>query len=173
MATFTYTAPPTTTAITSAIWNQVRATVNGGGTPAVGTFGYFLDSRVSTAGGGGGGGVLIKQGPFTVSSTELGPNNVLDLVVGDNRNIQLSIVDENNENIPLNGAYTYSVKIYDIASTLVATYAANLDYANGGLLSFDITTTATANRGTYNVIVAENNGTTDTIYGGLKLEVRL
>jgi hypothetical protein len=172
LASSSYTASPTTAQIMSAIWNQTRATANGGITPVAGTFGYFLDSRVSTAGGGGGG-VIIKQGPFTVSSTELGPNNVLDLVVGDNRNIQLSIVDEFDENIPLNVAYTYSVKTYDIASTLVATYAATLDYATGGLLSFDIDTVTTANRGTYNVVIVENNGTSNTIYGGLKLEVRL
>lgn len=173
MASFTYTVPPTTTQIMQAIWNQSRATSSlTGGVPAAGTFGYYLDSRVSTAGGGGGG-VLIKQGPFVVSSTELGPNNILDLVVGDNRNIQLSIIDENNENIPLNGSYTYLVKTYDISSTLVKSYSANLDYANGGLLSFDIDSVTTGTSGTYNVVVVENNGTSDTIYGGLKLEVRL
>ena len=174
MATFTYTAPPTTTAITQALWNQVRATASpAGGVPAVGTFGYYLHSRVSTAGGGGGGGVLIKQGPFKVSSVDVGPNNVLDLVKGDNRNIVLSVIDENDENIPLNAAYTHSVKIYDISGALVATYAGTLDYANGGLVSFNIDTTTTNTTGTYNAVLVINDGVADTIYGGLLIEVKL
>jgi hypothetical protein len=173
LASSSYSAAPTTTQIMSAIWNQVRATSNGGGTPAVGTFGYFLDSRVSTAGGSGGGGVVIKQGPFKLSATDLGPNNILDLVKGDNRNIQVSIVDEHNENIPLNVVYTYNVKVYDSASALVDTYPATLDYATGGLASFDIDTTVTNVIGNYNAVLVENNGTSDTIYGGLEIQVRL
>ena len=172
LASSSYSAAPTTTQIMSAIWNQVRATANGGGTPAVGTFGYFLDSRVSTAGGGGGG-VIIKQGPFKLSATDLGPNNILDLVKGDNRNIQVSIVDEHNENIPLNVVYTYNVKVYDSASALIDTYPATLDYATGGLASFDIDTTVTNVIGNYNAVLVENNGTSDTIYGGLEIQVRL
>jgi hypothetical protein len=173
LASSSYSAAPTTSQIMSAIWNQVRATSNAGGTPAVGTFGYFLDSRVSTAGGSGGGGVVIKQGPFKLSATDLGPNNILDLVVGDNRNIQVSVVDEYNENLPLNGAYTYNVKVYNSASVLVDTYPATLDYATGGLASFDIDTTVTNTTGNYNAVLVENNGTSDTIYGGLEIQVRL
>ena len=174
LASSSYTAAPTTTQINQALWNQVRSTASPtGGVPAVGTFGYFLDSRVSTAGGGGGGGVIIKQGPFKLSATDLGPNNILDLVVGDNRNIQISVVDEYDENLPLNGAYTYNVKVYNSASVLVDTYPATLDYATGGLASFDIDTTVTNTIGNYNAVLVENNGTSDTIYGGLEIQVRL
>lgn len=172
MATFTYTTPPTTSAITSAIWNQVRATANGGSVPAAGTFGYYLDSRVSTAGGGGGG-VIVKQGPFKLSTTDLGPNNILDLVKGDNRNIQMSVVDEYGENLPLNAVYTHSVKVYNSASVLVSTYSATLDYATGGLVSFNIDTTVTNTIGNYNAVLVINDGTSDTIYGGLEIQVRL
>ena len=172
MASFTYTTPPTTTAITQAIWNQVRSTASPtGGVPSSGTFGYYLNSLVSAAGGGGG--VIIKQGPFKVSSVDVGPNNVLDLVKGDNRNIVLSVVDENDENIPLNAAYTHSVKIYDISGALVATYAGTLDYANGGLVSFNIDTTTTNTTGTYNAVLIINDGAANTIYGGLLIEVKL
>lgn len=174
LASSSYSAAPTTTAIMQALWNQNRATASPtGGVPAVGTFGYFLDSRVSTAGGSSGGGVLIKQGPFKVSAVDVGTNNVLDLVKGDNRNIVLSVVDENNENIPLNAAYTHTVKIYDISGALVASYAGNLDYANGGLVSFNIDTTTTNVTGTYNTVLSINDGAVDTIYGGLLIEVKL
>ena len=173
LASSSYSAAPTTSQIMSAIWNQVRATSNGGGTPAVGTFGYFLDSRVSTAGGVGGGGVVIKQGPFKLTATDLGSNNILDLVQGDNRNIQISVVDEYGENIPLNAVYTHNVKVYNSASVLVDTYAATLDYATGGLASFDIDTTVTNTTGNYNAVLVINDGTSDTIYGGLEIQVRL
>ena len=172
MATFTYTAPPTTTAITSAIWNQARATANGGSVPAAGTFGYYLDSRVSTAGGGGGG-VIIKQGPFKLNATQdMGQNDILDLVQNDARNIVLEVIDENNEPIPLSGAYTYTVNIYDIGGTGAGSYTGTVDYANGGQVSFDITTTTTATKGTYYVVLSIDNGTIITKYGGLRLEVR-
>jgi hypothetical protein len=175
MASFTYTVPPTTTQIMQALWNQSRATASPtGGIPAAGTFGYYLDSRVSTAGGtGSGGGVIIKQGPFKVSSVDTGTNNILDLIKGDNRSIQLSVVDENEENMPLNPAYTHTVKIYDISSTLVATYAGTVDYANGGLVSFTIDTTTTNVTGTYKTMLVINDGVADTIYGGLLIEVKL
>jgi hypothetical protein len=174
MATFTYTAPPTTTQIMSAIWNQVRATANGGSIPAVGTFGYFLDSRVSTSGGGGGGSaVIIKQGPFKLSATQdMGQNDILDLVQNDARNIVLEVIDENNEPIPLSALYTYTVNIYDIGGTSAGSYAGTVDYANGGQVSFDITTTTTATKGTYYVVLSIDNGTIITKYGGLRLEVR-
>lgn len=172
MATFTYTAPPTTTAIMSAIWNQARATANGGSAPAAGTFGYYLDSRVSTAGGGGGG-VIIKQGPFKLNATQdMGQNDILDLVQNDARNIVLEVIDENNEPIPLSGAFTYTVNIYDIGGTGAGSYTGTVDYANGGQVSFDITTTTTATKGTYYVVLSIDNGTIITKYGGLRLEVR-
>ena len=90
----------------------------------------------------------------------------------DVRNIQLFITDQYGEKIALNGAYSYSVKTYTSGGTLVKSHTATLDYATGGLLSFDIDTVTTATVGTYNVVVFENNGTTDKLYGGLKIEVR-
>lgn len=174
LASSSYTAAPTTTAIMQALWNQSRATASPTGTvPQPGTFGYYLDSQVSAAGGGtGGGGVIIKTGPFTLTSNDLGPNGVLDLVKNDVRNIQLFITDQYGEKIPLNGSYTYSVKTYNAGGTLVSTYSSTLDYATGGLLSFNIDTVTTGTAGTYNVVVFENNGSTDKLYGGLKIEVR-
>ena len=175
LASSSYTAPPTTTAIMQALWNQVRATSSPtGGIPAVGTYGYFLDTRVSTGGGGGGGSaVIIKQGPFKLNATQdMGQNDVLDLVQNDARNIVLEVIDENNEPIPLSALYTYTVNIYDIGGTGAGTYAGVVDYANGGQVSFDITTTTTATKGTYYVVLSIDNGTIITKYGGLRLEVR-
>jgi hypothetical protein len=172
LASSSYSAAPTTTQIMSAIWNQVRATSNGGGTPAVGTFGYFLDSRVSTAGGGGGG-VIVKQGPFKLNATQdMGQNDILDLVQNDARNIVLEVIDENQEPIPLSGAFIYTVNIYDIGGTGAGTYGGTVDYANGGQVSFDISTTTTATKGTYYIVLSIDNGTIITKYGGLRLEVR-
>jgi len=173
LASSSYSAAPTTPQIMSAIWNQVRATANGGSIPAVGTFGYFLDSRVSTAGGGGGGGVIVKQGPFKLNATQdMGQNDILDLVQNDARNIVLEVIDENQEPIPLSGAFIYTVNIYDIGGTGAGTYGGTVDYANGGQVSFDISTTTTATKGTYYIVLSIDNGTIITKYGGLRLEVR-
>ena len=172
LASSSYSAAPTTPQIMSAIWNQVRNTANGGSVPAVGTFGYYLDSRVSTAGGGGGG-VIVKQGPFKLNATQdMGQNDILDLVQNDARNIVLEVIDENNEPIPLSGAFTYTVNIYDIGGTGAGTYGGTVDYANGGQVSFDIATTTTATKGTYYIVLSIDNGTIITKYGGLRLEVR-
>jgi len=173
LASSSYTVPPTTTQINQALWNQVRATASPtGGIPAVGTFGYYLDSRVSTAGGGGGG-VIVKQGPFKLNATQdMGSNDILDLVQNDARNIVLEVIDEVGEPIPLSGSYTYTVNIYDIGGTGAGTYSGTVDYANGGQVSFDITTTTTATKGTYYVVLSIDNGTIITKYGGLRLEVR-
>ena len=173
LASTSYTAAPTTTQINQALWNQVRSTASPtGGVPAAGTFGYYLDSRVSTAGGGGGG-VIVKQGPFKLNATQdMGQNDILDLVQNDSRNIVLEVIDENNEPIPLSGVFSYTVNIYDIGGTGAGTYTATVDYANGGQVSFDITTTTTATKGTYYVVLSIDNGTIITKYGGLRLEVR-
>ena len=172
LASSSYSAAPSASTIMSAIWNQVRATSNGGGTPAVGTFGYFLDSRVSTAGGSGGG-VIIKQGPFKLNATQdMGQNDILDLVQNDARNIVLEVIDEVGEPIPLSGAFTYTVNVYDIGGTGAGTYTGTVDYANGGQVSFDITTTTTSVKGTYYIVLSIDNGTIITKYGGLRLEVR-
>jgi len=173
LASSSYTAAPTTTAIMQALWNQSRATASPtGGVPAAGTFGYYLDSRVSLAGGGGGG-VIIKQGPFKLNATQdMGQNDILDLVQNDARSIVLEVIDENNEPIPLSALYTYTVNIYDIGGTGAGTYVGTVDYADGGQVSFDITTTTTATKGTYYVVLSIDNGTIITKYGGLRLEVR-
>lgn len=172
LASSSYSAAPSASTIMSAIWNQVRATSNGGGTPAVGTFGYFLDSRVSTAGGSGGG-VIVKQGPFKLNATQdMGQNDILDLVQNDARNIVLEVIDEVGEPIPLSGAFIYTVNVYDIGGTGAGTYTGTVDYANGGQVSFDITTTTTSVKGTYYIVLSIDNGTIITKYGGLRLEVR-
>ena len=165
---------PTAAQIATQLWNTTRATSSPtGGVPAAGTYGYYLDSRVSTAGGGGGGGVIIKQGPFKLNATQdMGQNDILDLVQNDARNIVLEVIDENNEPIPLSGAFTYTVNIYDIGGTGAGSYTGTVDYANGGQVSFDITTTTTATKGTYYVVLSIDNGTIITKYGGLRLEVR-
>jgi hypothetical protein len=175
MATFTYTTPPTTTQIMQALWNQSRATASPtGGIPAAGTFGFYIDKQLSTiSGGSGGSGVMIKQGPFKLNATQdMGSNDILDLVQNDARNIVLEVIDEVGEPIPLSGSYTYTVNIYDIGGVGAGSYSGTVDYANGGQVSFDITTTTTATKGTYYVVLSIDNGTIITKYGGLRLEVR-
>ena len=116
---------------------------------------------------------MIKQGPFKLNATQdMGSNDILDLVQNDARNIVLEVIDEVGEPIPLSGSYTYTVNVYDIGGTGAGTYTGTVDYANGGQVSFDITTTTTATKGTYYIVLSIDNGTIITKYGGLRLEVR-
>ena len=50
MLASSYTAPPTTAAIADGVWDEARA-----GHTTAGTFGFYLDAAISSAGGGSGG----------------------------------------------------------------------------------------------------------------------
>ena len=158
--------------ISTGIWNDVRATSSPtGGIPAVGTYGYYLDSRVSTAGGGGGGGstVEVRQGPFIVTSEQDTTSGVVETFVGSSAPLQIQITDADNTPVALSG--TVSVKTYNSAGTLVETAGGTIDYAGLGYISATITSTTTATAGRYTVVV-EVNDTTLVKYGGLQILVK-
>ena len=158
--------------ISTGIWNDVRATSSPtGGIPAVGTYGYYLDSRVSTAGGGGGGGssVEVRQGPFIVKSEQDTTESVVETFVGSSAPLQIQITDADNTPVSLSG--TVNVKTYNSAGTLVETAGGTIDYAGLGYISATITSTTTATAGRYTVVVEVTDATL-VKYGGLQLLVK-
>ena len=158
--------------ISTGIWNDIRATSSPtGGTPAVGTYGYYLDSRVSTAGGGGGGGssVEVRQGPFIVKSEQDTTESVVETFVGSSAPLQIQITDADNTPVSLSG--TVNVKTYNSAGTLVETAGGTIDYAGLGYISATITSTTTATAGRYTVVVEVTDATL-VKYGGLQLLVK-
>ncbi len=171
----TNTALDTTavTEITKGIWNEARATASpAGGTPAVGTFGYYLDSRVSTAGGGGGGSsVTVRQGPFTMQSEQDTISGVVEALVGSDVPLQIQVGDGTGTPVPLSGTATINLKTYNSAGTLVETAGGTLDYGGLGYISATFTTTTTATAGRYTVVAEVTDGTTIK-YGGLQLLVK-
>jgi len=158
--------------IVSGVWNDVRATSSPtGGIPAVGTYGYYLDSRVSTAGGGGGGGssVEVRQGPFIVKSEQDTTESVVETFVGSSAPLQIQITDADNTPVSLSG--TVNVKTYNSAGTLVETAGGTIDYAGLGYISATITSITTATAGRYTVVVEVTDATL-VKYGGLQLLVK-
>jgi hypothetical protein len=158
--------------ITKGIWNQVRSTSSpSGGIPSAGTYGYYLDSQVSTAGGGGSTSTL-RMGPFKVVADQSKQEINVDILTGSSLPVVLQLVDAMGTGIPLSGS-TLSIKIYTTSGTLVNTYAGTASYSDAGFVSFTLDTVVTANPGTYYVTVTRTTGATDTsIYGGLRLYVR-
>ena len=73
--------------------------------------------------------------------------------------------------INISGNYTVSVDIYDEASALVHSYTPTINYALGGILSFDLDTLVTANIGRYSVVVSLTDGDVIQV-GPLQILVR-
>jgi hypothetical protein len=161
------------TEITKGIWNEARSTSSPtGGTPAVGTFGYYLDSRVSTAGGGGGGSsVTVRQGPFTMQSEQDTISGVVEALVGSDVPLQIQVGDGTGTPVPLSGTATINIKTYNSAGTLVETAGGTLDYGGLGYISATFTPTTTATAGRYTVVAEVTDGTLIK-YGGLQLLVK-
>ena len=160
--------------IVSGVWNEVRSTSSpSGGTPAAGTYGYYLDSRVSTAGGGGGGGysVTVRQGPFALKSEQDTIDGVVEALVGATLPLQIQVTDGDGVPVPISGTATIALKSYNSAGTLVETTTGTLDMAALGYISASFTTTTTATAGRYTV-VAEVTDSTVIKYGGLQLLVK-
>jgi hypothetical protein len=157
---------PSAGAISTAVWTTSRASIG----PSSGQFGYFLDARVSQAGGGAV--TTVQLGPFDLRASD-SVNGYLDALVDDERTIAVAITDDNGNPIPLDSANTHNVLVYDANSTLVATYAATVEYEAGGAASFFLDTDVSGTAGTYKCIFDIDNGSYISKYGGLTILVKL
>jgi len=157
---------PSAAAISTAVWTTSRASIG----PSSGQFGYFLDARVSQAGGGAV--TTVQLGPFDLRASD-SVNGYLDALVDDERTIAVAITDDNGNPIPLDSANTHNVLVYDANSTLVATYAATVEYEAGGAASFFLDTDVSGTAGTYKCIFDIDNGSYISKYGGLTILVKL
>jgi len=157
---------PSASAVSTAVWTANRSAIG----PSSGQFGYFLDARVSQAGGGAV--TTVQLGPFDLRASD-GVNGYLDVLVDDERTIAVAITDDNGNPIPLDSANTHNVLVYDANSTLVATYAATVEYEAGGAASFFLDTDVTGTAGTYKCVFDIDNGSYISKYGGLTILVKL
>jgi hypothetical protein len=162
------------TEITKGIWNQARSTASASsGVPAVGTFGYFLDQQVSTAGGGGGGSATASPsvGPFTVLPSGAGADNIVDLNVGSVLPMVLNLQDGSGAPFNASGA-TITAMAYTAGGSTVTTYTGSIIAGYIGAISVPLSTAVTATSATYTMLVSVVIGTTTTVFGPLKLVVR-
>jgi hypothetical protein len=162
------------TEITKGIWNQARSTASASsGVPAAGTFGYFLDQQVSTAGGGGGGSATASPsvGPFTVLPSGAGADNIVDLNVGSALPLVLNLQDGSGAPFNASGS-TVTATVYATGGSTVTTYSGSIIAGYIGAISVPLSTTVTATSATYTMLVSVVIGTTTTVFGPLKLVVR-
>lgn len=160
--------------IKNGVWNQARSTAStSGGVPAAGTFGYYLDSQVSTAGGGGGGSATASPsvGPFTVLPSGAGADNIVDLNVGSALPLVLNLQDGSGAPFNASGA-TVTATVYTAGGSTVTTYTGSIIAGYIGAISVPLSTAVTATSATYTMLVSVVIGTTTTVFGPLKLVVR-
>jgi len=113
----------------------------------------------------------ISTPVYSLKSDQVNCDDKLDLFVGSALTVNLQTVDANNAPVSIAGR-TCTVRVYDLANTLVASYTPTIQFDVNGELSFNLSTTVTNTAGTYNIYVYRV-GAADTVsFGPLQLKVK-
>lgn len=121
-------------------------------------------------------GNVVSQGQiatpvYSLKSDQTNCDEKLDIFVGSALIVNLQTVDANNAPVSIDNK-TCTVRVYDLANTLVASYTPTIQYDSNGELSFNLSTTVTNTAGTYNIYVYRV-GALDTVsFGPLQLKVK-
>jgi hypothetical protein len=162
------------------IWTYNTRTLTAGGGITAGDVWTYNISAITNSGTAGkqlndasvsGSVVTIVNGPYTLNSTAEGTDGRIDILQDSVQTIELMLVNAFGSPINIAGNYTVSVDIYDEASALVHSYTPTINYALGGILSFDLDTLVTANIGRYSVVVSLTDGDVIQV-GPLQILVR-
>lgn len=114
----------------------------------------------------------IATAPYQLISDQSNLDAKLDVYKNTVLDVNVQMVDANNAPVTI-GVATVSIKVYDIANTLVATYTPAIQYNANGEVSFTLDTTVSANAGTYNIYAVRTNGVSDVVsFGPLQLLVK-
>lgn len=114
----------------------------------------------------------IATAPYQLISDQSNLDAKLDVYKGSVLDVNVQMVDANVAPIPI-GVSLVSIKVYDIANTLVATYTPTIQYNANGEVSFQLDATVTANAGTYNIYAVRTTGVSDVVsFGPLQLLVK-
>jgi len=114
----------------------------------------------------------ISTAPYNLVSDQSNLDAKLDVYKGSVLDVNVKMVDANNAPVAV-GVATVSIKVYDVANTLVATYTPTIQYNTNGELTFTLNTTVTVNAGTYNIYAVRTNGISDIVsFGPLQLLVK-
>jgi hypothetical protein len=155
------------TGIAGTVWSYGTRTLTSGGGITAGDVWTYNISGITNSGTAGnqlndaavsGSVVTIVNGPYTLNSTAEGTDGRIDILQDSVQTIELMLVNAFGSPINIAGNYTVSVDIYDEASALVHSYTPTINYALGGILSFDLDTLVTAVIGRYSVVVSLTDG---------------
>lgn len=169
--------------IGSTVWNYVlsNSQTAGANLVAAGSGGVAITAgdvwsygtRTLTSGAGITviGAVQLVNGPYRLTSNQENSDMILDIIQNSVQEINLNLVDGNGAPASTAG-YAASVAFYNAAGTLVTTYTPTVEYADGGVLTFEIDTAVTATVGRYNLISTLSGAGFVVKYGPLQTLVR-
>jgi hypothetical protein len=169
--------------IGSTIWNYVLSDAQSADTNlvAAGSGGVALtagdvwtyNTRTLTSGAGITviGAVQLVNGPYRLTSNQENSDFILDILQNSVQEINLNLVDGNGAPASTAG-YAAGVAFYNAAGTLVTSYTPVVEYADGGVLTFEIDTAVTGTVGRYNLISTLSGAGFVVKYGPLQTLVR-
>lgn len=117
------------------------------------------------------GAVQLVNGPYRLTSNQNNNDGILDILQNSVQEINLNLIDGNGAPASTAG-YAVAVNFFDEAGTAVTTYSPTVEYADGGVLTFEIDTAVTATTGRYNLIVNLSGAGFLVKYGPLTTLVR-
>jgi hypothetical protein len=169
--------------IGSTVWNYVLSDTqtadanlvsagSGGVAITVGDV-WSYNTRTLTSGAGITviGAVQLVNGPYRLTSNQNNSDGILDILQNSVQEINLNLIDGNGAPASTAG-YASIVNIFDVAGTAVTNYTPIVEYADGGILTFELDTDVTATIGRYNLIVGLSGAGFNVKYGPLQILVR-
>lgn len=180
LASSSYTAPPTTAAIATTVWTAATRTLTSGAGATAGDVWSYNISGITGSGLAGaqlndasvsGSVVTIINGPYKLTSIAEGVDGRIDILADSVQPIQLNCLDGFGSPFNITG-YTSVVNVYDVSGALAATYTPTVDFAQNGILSFDIDADITGVTGRYTLVVELTAGAEVIQLGPLEVLVR-
>ena len=154
------------------IWSYVSRTLTSSTGATAGDVWSYID-RTLTSGSGITviGAVQLVNGPYRLTSNQNNSDGILDILQNSVQEINLNLIDGNGSPASTAG-YGAVINIYDVAGAAVTAYTPVIEYADGGILSFELDTDVTSTIGRYNLIVALSGAGFNVKYGPLQILVR-
>jgi hypothetical protein len=180
LATSSYVTPPTTAAIATSVWTAATRTLTSGAGATAGDVWTYNIAGITSSGSAGaqlndasvsGSVVTVVNGPYKLTSIAEGVDGRIDILADSVQTIQLNCLDGFGAPFNIVG-YTSVVNVYDVSGALAETYTPTVDFAQNGILSFDIDTVITGTTGRYTLVVELTAGAEVIQLGPLEVLVR-
>jgi hypothetical protein len=154
------------------IWTYVDRTLTSSTGATAGDV-WTYNTRTLTSGAGITviGAVQLVNGPYRLTSNQNNSDGILDILQNSVQEINLNLIDGNGAPASTAG-YASIVNIFDVAGVAVTSYTPTVEYADGGILTFELDTDVTATIGRYNLIVGLSGAGFNVKYGPLQILVR-